>query len=164
MSAPQVGRSARPSASAKAAARAFSVTTCRAIGSSATCSIVASRSAFTPIRSAAASHAARRCAYALVSSRRSSPLWITKISTVGGDADDASERIGPHVRPSVGTRAEGDTYFTVDRDREAEARLVVGVVADEVDPAGSSHDQHRARVRKARRASRMRAPRLYPWP
>ena len=62
------------SASTNASTRAFSDTTWRAIGSSATCSSVASRSAGTPMRSAAAAHARGAArAYALSSSRRAMP-------------------------------------------------------------------------------------------
>ena len=267
MSAPQVGRSARSSASANAATRAFSVTTWRAIGSSATCSIVASRSVSTPRRAAAASHAARRSrvrarlepaleaavdhedldgrrernrrdreraaveqervtrpaahrrelvhhaarhaagellgflarrARASVGSsveardraatsasgdlerrarrqprsdrhgRRDLGVEADRAPGRGGRAprarrrrcdptrgstsaiaaepsaamlDDARERrrSARRARPSV-RAPEADAHLAVDRDRQAEARLVVGVIADQVDPSGRPHE------------------------
>ena len=259
------------------ATRAFSVTTWRAIGSSATCSIVASRSVATPMRAAAASHAARRSAYALVfepalepavdherprptpgagpasiveraaveqqrvagaaahrrelvhhparhaarelldllrgererrSGRARAPATVAAAiasATANAALDDRPEPIGTvdviaaskpdrraavrreHVehrrdgasprrstgargravgrqldrrrrgraertttRPSVAGR-KPITHVAVDRDRQAEPVLVVGVVADEVDPPGRPHD--RTRSGRARRGA-----------
>ena len=56
---------------------AFSLTTCRARGSSRTCSIVASRRLASPSRAAIASHSARRAAYSLPASVRGRPLCTT---------------------------------------------------------------------------------------
>ncbi len=50
---------------------------------------------------------------------------------------------GPGPNPAVAGGADPDQAVAVDRHREAEAVVVVGVVADEVDPARRPHDARR---------------------
>ena len=79
--------------------------------------------------------------------RRSGPTAVDAgrdRRAVGRDVDRARERVGA-TRARRRCAPEADAYLAVDRDRQAEARLVVGVVADEVDPARSPHERHRAR-------------------
>ncbi len=63
---------------------------------------------------------------------------------VGRDVDRVRERGRAHEHPAVGARIERDPHVLVDRDREAESGLVVGVIADQIDPARSPNNPARA--------------------
>ena len=50
------------------------------------------------------------------------------------------------AHPAVGRRDEREADLEADRGRQHEPEVVVGVLADQVDPAGRAHDANRGRI------------------
>ena len=68
------------------------------------------------------------------------------LAPVGGEVDRARHFAGPHRHPAPRPGAARDHALAVDREREAEAVVVVRVVADEVDPSRRPEPDHRGTV------------------
>ena len=59
--------------------------------------------------------------------------------------------VAHQLDPPVGGRHEGDPDLEVDRRRQDEAQVVVGVLADQVDPAGRAGDADLPRIQRGGR-------------
>ena len=67
---------------------------------------------------------------------------IGSVAPVRGHVDRAGSCRGPEPDPPVRSGAPGDHALPVDRQRQAEAVVVVRVVADQVHPARRTHPDH----------------------